>query len=221
MWIFNPGITLIDVVMRIFAVLIIVFLILPLHECAHGWVAYKLGDRTAKMMGRLTLNPLVHFDPLGAIGILLFSFGWAKPVPVNATNFSKPRRDMAITAAAGPLSNLLAAIIGGLIVNFITLFNLGAARPWIETFFSYYIVLNIGIAVFNLIPLAPLDGFRIAEAFIPQRFLISYYKYYHVITIGIFLLLLFGVLSIPLMLAENFLYNFVMWLTSLPFVFLR
>ena len=68
MWIFNPGITLIDVVMRIFAVLIIVFLILPLHECAHGWVAYKLGDGTAKMMGRLTLNPLVHFDPLGAIG---------------------------------------------------------------------------------------------------------------------------------------------------------
>ena len=221
MWIFSPGLTLVDVVMRILAVIIIVFLILPLHECAHGWVAYKLGDGTAKAMGRLTLNPLVHFDPLGAIGILLFSFGWAKPVPVDASNFSKPRRDMAITAAAGPLSNLLAAIIGGFIVNFVMLFNLGAARPWVETFFSYYIVLNIGIAVFNLIPLAPLDGFRIAEAFIPQRFLVSYYKHYHMITIGVFLLLLFGVLTVPLMIAENFLYSFVMWLTALPFVFLH
>ena len=217
MWIFNSGITIMDVMMRIFAVLLIVFVILPLHECAHGWVAYKLGDRTAKAMGRLTLNPLVHFDPLGAIGILLFSFGWAKPVPVDASNFKNPRRDMAITAAAGPLSNLFAAIVGGLIVNFLTLFNLGVAKPWVETFFSYYVMLNIGIAVFNLIPLAPLDGFRIAEAFIPQKYLVSYYKYYHVITISIFILLLLGILTIPLMFVEGFLYRFVMWLTALPF----
>lgn len=218
MWLFSPGLTLVDVTMRIFAVMIIVFLILPLHECAHGWVAYKLGDRTAKCMGRLTLNPFVHFDPLGAIGILLFSFGWAKPVPVDASNFQKPRRDMAITAAAGPLSNILAAILGGLIVNFLLIFELGIAKLWIETFFAYYIMLNIGIAVFNLIPLAPLDGFRIAEAFIPQKYLVSYYRHYHLITLSVFLLLLLGVLSIPLMFAENFLYNFVMWLTALPFV---
>ena len=123
MWLFTPGLTLMDLVMRLFAILMVVFLILPLHECAHGWVAYRLGDNTAKVTGRLTLNPLVHFDPLGAIGVLLFSFGWARPVPVDASNFRKPRRDMALVAAAGPLSNLLAAIIGGLIVNFIDILD--------------------------------------------------------------------------------------------------
>lgn len=219
MWLFNSGITLMDVVMRIMAVLIIVFLILPLHECAHGWVASKLGDPTAKLTGRLTLNPLVHFDPLGALGILLFSFGWAKPVPVDASNFKNPRRDMAITAAAGPISNLIAAILGGLLANFFALFNLGTASVWISTFFSYYIVLNIGIAVFNLIPIAPLDGFRIAEAFVPERFIISYYKYYNIITLSVFLLLFLGVLTIPLIFLENIIYGFVMWITGLPFVF--
>lgn len=219
MWLFNPGITLMDVVMRILAVLIIVFLILPLHECAHGWIALKLGDPTAKLSGRLTLNPLIHFDPLGALGILLFSFGWAKPVPVDASNFKNPRRDMAITAAAGPISNLLAAIFGGLLANLFALFHFGAPSMWLSTFFSYYIVLNIGIAVFNLIPLAPLDGFRIAEAFIPERFLISYYKYYNIITLSVFVLLFLGVLTIPLMFLENIIYSFVMWLTALPFAF--
>ncbi len=219
MWLFNSGITLMDVIMRILAVLIIVFLVLPLHECAHGWVAYKLGDPTAKMAGRLTLNPLVHFDPLGALGILLFSFGWARPVPVDASNFKNPRRDMAITAAAGPISNLLAAILGGLLANLFGLFSFGAASVWISTFFSYYIVLNIGIAVFNLIPLAPLDGFRIAESFIPERFIISYYRHYNIITLLVFLLLFLGVLTIPLVFLENIIYSFVIWLTALPFAF--
>lgn len=217
MWLFTPGLTLMDLVMRLFAILMVVFLILPLHECAHGWVAYRLGDNTAKVTGRLTLNPLVHFDPLGAIGVLLFSFGWARPVPVDASNFRKPRRDMALVAAAGPLSNLLAAIIGGLIVNFIDLLHFGVAQIWIDTFFSYYISLNIGIAVFNLIPLAPLDGFRIVEAFIPERFLISYYKHYHMITLVVFLLLLFGILSVPLVFLESLVYGLVMKITALPF----
>lgn len=219
MWIFNPGITLMDVVMRILAILIIVFLILPLHECAHGWVASKLGDPTAKLTGRLTLNPLVHFDPLGAFWMLIFDFGWARPVPVDASNFKNPRRDMAITAAAGPISNLLAAILGGFLANLFALFQLGTVSAWISTFFSCYIMLNIGIAVFNLIPLAPLDGFRIAEAFMSEEALSWYYRHYNTIVIVVFFLLLLGVLNIPLMLLEGVVYAFVRWFTYLPFAF--
>lgn len=219
MWLFNPGITLMDVVMRILAVLTIIFLILPLHEFAHGWVAYKLGDPTAKLMGRLTLNPLVHFDALGAFWMLLFDFGWARPVPVNASNFKNPRRDMAITAAAGPILNVLAAIAGGLLSNFFALFHFGVTSVWINMFFSCYIMLNIGIAVFNLIPLAPLDGFRIAEAFMSEKALSWYYRHYNVIVISAFFLLLLGVLNIPLMLLEAAIYAFVKWITALPFVF--
>ena len=106
-----------QVLMYIFSVLMIIFLVNPLHECAHGFVAYKLGDRTAKNMGRLTLNPLAHLDYMGAVTMLLVGFGWAKPVPINPRNFKNPKVGMSITALAGPVSNFLAAILGGLIYN--------------------------------------------------------------------------------------------------------
>ena len=99
----------------ILASLVVIFLILPLHELAHGWVAYRLGDRTAKYSGRLTLNPLAHLDPMGALSLLLFGIGWAKPVPVDSRNFKNPKTGMAVTAAAGPLSNLLAALVGAVL----------------------------------------------------------------------------------------------------------
>lgn len=219
MWLFTPGITLMDVIMRILAVLIIVFLILPLHEYAHGWTALRLGDPTARLAGRLTLDPLVHFDPLGAFWLLIFDFGWAKPVPVDASNFKNPKRDMAITAAAGPIANLLAAVVGGFIANFFALFNFGVASVWLKAFFACYIMLNVGIAVFNLIPLAPLDGFRIAEAFMSESALEWYHRHYNLIAISVCVLLLIGVLSLPLRLLEGLVYLFITWITSLPFVF--
>ena len=107
------------VLMYILSILIIIFLVNPLHECAHGFVAYKLGDRTAKNMGRLTLNPMAHLDYFGAIMMLIVGFGWAKPVPINPRNFKNPKVGMAISALAGPVSNFLAAIAGGLIYNII------------------------------------------------------------------------------------------------------
>ena len=101
--ILSGGLTMQDALMEILAVVMIVFLILPLHELAHGFIAYKLGDNTAKNMGRLRFNPMAHVDPIGALMILFVGFGWAKPVPVNPRNFKNPKTGMAITALAGPL----------------------------------------------------------------------------------------------------------------------
>lgn len=138
MWFLQPNLSFLDVIARIVAVLTIIFLILPLHECAHGWMAYKLGDDTAKRSGRMTLNPLAHFDPIGALSILLFNFGWAKPVPVDPRNFKNPRKDNALTALAGPISNLLAAIAGGLILNFILLFLILPLMNYFIGFIHFY-----------------------------------------------------------------------------------
>ena len=116
LWFLQPGVTLETVFMRVLSVLVIILLVLPLHECAHAWVAYRMGDSTAKNRGRLTLNPLPSIDPIGALCILLFGFGWAKPVPVDSRYFTKnAKAKMALTALAGPVSNLLAAFVGALI----------------------------------------------------------------------------------------------------------
>lgn len=223
MWFLQSGITLTDVLMRIMSVLVIIFLILPLHECAHGYIAYKLGDTTAKNSGRLTLNPIPSIDPIGALGILLFGFGWAKPVPVNPANFKNPKRDMALTALAGPVSNLLAATVGGLIFNSILLFSSYIPvklMVFIVAFFKYYMLINIGLAVFNLIPLPPLDGSRIAAAFMSDKMERNYYKYQNIIMIVVFILIFTGILSVPLSIAQSLLYKAIITITSWPFKFL-
>ena len=113
LWFLKPGVTLSYVIMRLLSILLIIFLILPLHEFAHGYVANKLGDKTSKHSGRLTLNPLYHIDPIGVLVMFLFGFGWAKPVPIDPRNFKNPKVGMALTAIAGPISNILAALVGG------------------------------------------------------------------------------------------------------------
>ena len=134
-------------------------LAVTIHEVSHGLVADRLGDPTARQQGRLTLNPLPHLDPLGALAFVVAGFGWAKPVPVNAYNLRHPLRDMALVAAAGPLSNFVVAFLGILAV--------GLLRPHLETPFfaipvlgvlNYVYWFNLGLGIFNLIPLPPLDG---------------------------------------------------------------
>ncbi len=218
MWFLNPNITFQDVLMRILASVIIIFTVLPLHEYAHGWVAGKLGDKTAKYSGRLSMNPLDHVDPLGALGILLFGFGWAKPVPVDPRNFKNPKSGMAITAIAGPISNLLAAFIGAILLRLLMLISgilpisifVGAV-----TFFRYYIMINIGIAVFNLIPLPPLDGSKILEAFLPDRIIYKYAQYQGIISLVLLALILLGVLSVPLSYLQYYIYTGMMYIVGL------
>lgn len=148
---------------------------ITVHEVAHGWVAYRLGDPTAKMLGRLTLNPIKHIDPVGTIlvpGILLylggFIFGWAKPVPVNWMNLKKPRRDMALVALAGPMANLLMALIWAAITKIgITL---GPQQHGYALFMAYVgqagMIINIVLMVLNLLPIPPLDGSRVLSSMV-------------------------------------------------------
>ena len=130
------------------------------NEFSHGYIAYKLGDHTAARNGRLTLNPLAHLDPIGSLMILFVGFGWAKPVPVNPVNFSNPRIDMMKVAFAGPASNLILAFTGGLIMRLVNILGLLQSEMFIQTLY-FFIFINISLAVFNMIPVAPLDGSQI------------------------------------------------------------
>ncbi len=157
-------------------------LALTFHEFAHGYVAYRLGDPTAKMAGRLTLNPLHHLDPLGTIAFFLIKFGWAKPVPVNAAFFKNPRKDMLWVALAGPLTNLALAIISAIIAKLV--FQLAAILPYsslaeaiIVPFFGMIkasVWINLVLCIFNFLPIPPLDGSRILMGILPDKMATTY-----------------------------------------------
>ena len=208
-----------DVLMQIFALLIVIFLILPFHEWAHAVTSSLLGDKGIKYRGRLTLNPLSHIDPMGALCLILFGFGWAKPVPVDPRYYKNPKVGMAITALAGPLANIIAAFVGCLvfytIVGFTPIsFLLSDVWGYISVFLSYFIVLNISLAVFNLIPVPPLDGSKILFAFLAVRIIYQISRYQQYYTIAIFVLLWIGVLSVPLNIAQNAIYSGISWLSK-------
>ena len=136
---------------------------LVFHEFSHGWVAYKLGDPTAKNQGRLTLNPLSHLDPFGSMMILFVGFGWAKPVPVDSRYLANPRKDMMKIAFAGPASNLILALVGGILIRLT-----GYAGP-LNSMLILFTQINISLAVFNMIPIPPLDGSQIFSGIMIRR----------------------------------------------------
>lgn len=155
----------------------IILMAITFHECAHGYAAYKMGDPTAKNQGRLSLNPLAHMDLIGAVCMLLFRFGWAKPVPINPNYFRDRKKGTMLVSIAGPLSNLALALLGailwGLVARFSAYLGSEIFASVLVTIFMQMVMLNISFAIFNLIPLPPLDGSKILGALLPPKY---YYK---------------------------------------------
>ena len=159
-----------------------VLITLTVHEYAHAWAAYKLGDPTAKNLGRLSLNPIKHLDPVGALCMLVFHFGWAKPVPITPRNFKNPRRGFAISALAGPTINLVISFFSAFVyLLLLSVFNSAFSKAGIPSplmfsfaeniilFFYLLHIINLGIAIFNLLPVPPLDGSRILGLLLPPK----------------------------------------------------
>ena len=181
-------------------------LCLSIHEAAHGFAANALGDPTAKNAGRLTLDPVRHLDPIGTICLLFFHVGWAKPVPVDPRYFKHRRRDMALVSLAGPLSNFLLALVALLLYHPLRLSNSNVVMT-IALMFYMTAVMSIGLGVFNLIPVPPLDGSKILFSFLPYRIERKVTQYEQFIQFGLFALLFIGVLDRPMNAAINVIYR--------------
>lgn len=218
----------------------VILLALSMHEAAHGYAAYRLGDPTARNYGRLTLNPIKHLDPLGTLMMLVFGFGWARPVPINTRYFKNPKRDMAISAAAGPAANLLLGFLGLFCANLFwfimtrtgMLFEIDGVLyantdsgfvmnliTYTHLFFYLFYMLNVSLGVFNLLPVPPLDGSRIFLSFLPADLYFKVMRYEHIIQLVLMLGLWMGFLDTPLRACVSFVMQGMEWLVGLIPIF--
>lgn len=196
----------------------VVFCCLPLHELAHAFAASKCGDDTARLQGRLTVNPFAHLDIVGTLMIFFFGIGYAKPVPVNYAKLKHPRKDMALIALAGPVSNMLMSFVSVFI--FFAMMKFGGENLVINSvayFFYYAAMVNASLAVFNLLPVPPLDGSRVASAVLPDKIYFKIMKYERYIMIGLFALLFFGVFDGLIGWLSNALMKVISFIPSLIF----
>lgn len=210
---------LLQLLLRVAAVLICVMF----HEVSHGLAAYLLGDPTAKAQHRLSLNPLRHIDPFGALMMLLVGFGWAKPVPVDMRYFKKPKTGMAITALAGPISNFVLAYVA-LLLAYLVLGIMYATGALATNFWFGFIdfcallaSLSIGLGVFNLIPFPPLDGSKVLGAFLPDRIYHKILRYEFAGMFVLMALLWLGVLDVPLYAARSWITDGLQTLARWPY----
>ena len=192
-----------------------VLVCLTVHETCHGLAALALGDPTAKRMHRLSFNPLHHIDWLGLASMVICGFGWAKPVPVDMRYFKKPKTGMALTALAGPVSNLLLALLMMLGASLVASFApVNAAAVWLFSFLTGTAVLSIGLGLFNLVPIPPLDGSKVLFALLPER---AYYTLMRYERYGMVVLLLIVWLDIGGNYLSNAIYNVYLWMANLFF----
>lgn len=197
--------------------ILVLLICLPIHEYAHGKTAHAFGDKTAENAGRLTLNPIKHLDPLGAISLLVIGVGWAKPIPIDPSHFRNQRRDFAIVSLAGPFSNIVMAVIAMCISKIFRIISV--LNPTLNIFFYvsvfsyYFIYLNCVLAVFNLIPIPPLDGSRLINCILPAKASNWIYRHETYFFGGLIVLLLLGVLNKPIDFFTQWLLQLINYLT--------
>jgi Zn-dependent protease len=191
------GIFTFDNIFKILMRALVLFTAIPVHECAHAWAADKLGDPTARYQGRISLNPFVHLDLFGTICMLLTGFGWARPVGINPNNFRNRKLGTVLTSIAGPLSNVLLGFLAMIIYKFLS--YLPASQSGILYYasymFYYIILLNVGLAVFNLLPVPPLDGSKVLNAVLPDRIYFRIMQYEQYIFIALIFIMFSGILN--------------------------
>ncbi|MGN1340677.1 MAG: site-2 protease family protein [Oscillospiraceae bacterium] len=201
---------IISVVLSIFSVLVIIMVVFPIREFFRGFVAKKLGDDTPEMAGKLTLNPFAHIDPMGALAMFLFRIGWPKPTPINISrcNKVKPRTALVLTSLSGPVANILMSYILMIVYKILWLNMASEAVYYIALALFITIQINVFLAIFNLIPIPPFDGFNILATFLPRKAVYFMERYQQIIYLVFFALLMFGFLDVPL----GALTNGVLWL---------
>lgn len=196
-------------------------LCISVHELCHGLVAWALGDSTARRSGRLSLNPLAHIDPVGFLMLLIARVGWAKPVPIDIRAFRHPKRDMALTALAGPCSNFVLALISVFAASLVYKFADGAVWAYIIYFLCYVCVLCVGLGLFNLIPMPPLDGSKLLFSVLPNRLYYGYLRYERYLLLPIIALGWFGFFSGPLSAGIGWIINGFCRMFDFPFDYFR
>lgn len=196
---------------------LVLFTAVPVHECAHAWVAEKMGDDTGRKQGRITLNPFAHLTLWGSLMMILVGFGWGKPVMVDSRNFKNPKKGMVLTSLAGPASNFIMAFLSMIVYKvlaFLSYAKDSSTLDMLATVFVYITLINISLAVFNFLPIPPLDGSKIFNAILPEKWYFTIMKYENFIFIALIILVYSGLLDAPLSFLQDKVIDVMLFLTG-------